>query len=382
METTSTKRTRESQARTEELRYTIHQLFRNPLVVLGLVLSVFFIGLSIYVTKIVSPNQFANPLGLADISLGSTTINPSIFLNILIYGGIAFAIQRLYANKWATIGFLVVVFAILYVPIPQQLWAVDPSSSSNIQFQQKLCWSSGSVINWQTQTSACPAGTNYILGTDDFGRDLFQMIMMAIPLDLAIALEIVLIATVFGVVLGAVAAYAGGKVDEVILRITDIFFAFPGLILALVLAAIIGRTITTLTIAVLIVWWPTYVRLIRGQILAEKSKNYVEALRSLGLGSNRILFLHIIPNSIYPVLVQCTLDIGGVILTFSALMFLGFSPSPVLPELGNLASAGTLYFFQAPWLIFFPGATIVIISLAFNLIGDGIRDVLDPRLRR
>lgn len=378
----STKRTRESQARTEELKYTMHQLFRNPLVVLGLVLSVFFIVASIYVTKIMNPNALTNPLGLGNMTLGSLSVNPSIFLNILIYGAIAYAIQRLYGNKWATIAFVAVIFIILYVPIPQQLQAVDPNGPSNLMYEQKLCWNSQSLINWGTQTTSCPASTNYLLGTDDFGRDLFQMILIAIPLDLSIALEIVLIATAFGVVVGAIAAYSGGKIDEVLLRITDIFFAFPGLILALVLAAVLGRTITTLTIAVLIVWWPTYVRLIRGQILAEKSKNYVEALKSLGLSSRRILFLHIIPNSIYPVLVQSTLDIGGVILTFSALMFLGFSPSPVLPELGNLASAGVTYFFQAPWLIFFPGATIVVISLAFNLIGDGIRDVLDPRLRR
>ena len=382
MENSSTRRTRESQARTEELKYTLHQLFRNPLVVFGLVLSLFFIGLSIYITKIMTPDEFANPLGLKDLVLGSLSINPSIFINVLLYGGLAFVIHRLYANKWATIGFLAIVFIILYVPIPHQLWAVNPDSPNDIAYEQKLCWSTSSPINWGSQTTPCPTGTSYLLGTDDFGRDLFRMIMIAIPLDLAIALQIVLIATAFGVFVGAVAAYSGGKVDEILLRITDIFFAFPGLILALVLAAVLGRTIGTLTIAVLIVWWPTYVRLIRGQILAEKSKNYVEALKSLGLSSKRILFLHIIPNSIYPVLVQCTLDIGGVILTFSALMFLGFSPSAVLPELGNLASAGTLYFFQAPWLILFPGATIVVVSLAFNLIGDGIRDVLDPRLRR
>ena len=377
----SGKRTRESQARTEELRYTLHQLFRNPLVVLGLILSVFFIFLSIYVTKVVTPTQLANPLGLQPLLLGSLSVDPSIFLNIAVYGGIAYVIQRMYDNKWATIGFLAVVFIILYMPIPQQLWIVDPNGPNQVDFTQKLCWSN-SLINWGTQSTPCPAASHYFLGTDDYGRDLFMMILMAIPLDLAIALEIVIISTAFGVFLGAVAAWSGGKVDEILLRITDIFFAFPGLILALVLAAVLGRNITTLTIAVLIVWWPTYVRLIRGQILAEKSKNYVEALRSLGLSSKRILFLHILPNSIYPILVQCTLDIGGVILTFSALMFLGFSPSPALPELGNLASSGVTYFFQAPWLIFFPGATIVVISLAFNLIGDGIRDVLDPRLRR
>jgi peptide/nickel transport system permease protein len=348
---------------------------------IGLVLSLFFIFLSVYITKIMNPMALYNPLGLQPLSLGGVSIDPSIFLNILIYGGLGYGIHRMFANRYATIGFLAIVFAVLYVPIPQQLWIVSPSAPNDIAYAQKLCWSNP-ITNWGLNVNPCPAGTNFILGSDDFGRDLFQMILLAIPLDLSIALEIVIAATSFGVFLGAVAAYSGGKIDEVLLRITDIFFAVPALILALVLAAVLGRTIGTLTVAVLIVWWPTYVRLIRGQILSEKSKNYVEALRSLGLSGKRILFLHVIPNSIYPVLVQSTLDIGGVILTFSALMFLGFSPSPVLPELGNLAAAGSTYVFQAPWLITFPGITIVIISLAFNLIGDGIRDVLDPRLRR
>ncbi|MGD1055167.1 MAG: ABC transporter permease [Nitrososphaerales archaeon] len=280
-----------------------------------------------------------------------------------------------------TLGFLAIVFAVLYVPIPQQLWAFNPANANNFDFSQRYCWNNP-IFDWGTQHTVCVAGSSHILGTDGYGRDLFQMILMAIPLDLGIALTIVTLATLFGVCLGAVAAYVGGKVDEVILRVTDIFFAFPGLILALVLAAIFGRTMTTLVIAVLVVWWPTYVRLIRGQMLAEKEKNYVEALRSLGISPWRILFLHILPNSIYPILVQLTLDIGGVILTFSALMFLGFSPTPALPELGNLASDGISQIFIAPWLIIFPGVVIVLISLAFNLIGDGIRDVLDPRLRR
>jgi len=125
-----------------------------------------------------------------------------------------------------------------------------------------------------------------------------------------------------------------------------------------------------------------YVRLTRSQILAEKEKSYVEALRSVGAGRLRILFLHIIPNSIYPVLVQATLDIGGVILTFSALMFLGFTPNPYLPELGQLTSDGINNVVSAPWLVIFPGLLIVIVALGWNLLGDGVRDVLDPRLRR
>ena len=258
---------------------------------------------------------------------------------------------------------------------------VDPKQQVAFDFARSYCWGS-SLFSWGAGTAACPPSELHYLGTDGFGRDLLKMIILAIPLDLQIALTIVATATAFGVTIGAIAAYAGGKIDEIILRITDIFFAFPGLVLALVFAAVLGRTITNLTLAVLVVWWPTYVRLIRGQILSEKERSYVEALRALGIGRIRILFRHIIPNAIYPVLVQSTLDVGGVVLTFSALMFLGFSPSPVIPELGLLAADGFTHVFTAPWLIFFPGLTIVLLSLSFNLVGDGLRDVLDPRLRR
>jgi peptide/nickel transport system permease protein len=208
------------------------------------------------------------------------------------------------------------------------------------------------------------------------------MIILAVPLDLEISLTIVILATIVGVALGSLAAYAGGKIDELILRVTDIFFALPALVLAIVIMVVLGRTLQNLTIAVLVTWWPYYVRLIRSQVLSEKERPYVEALRSTGASPLRILFLHILPNTIYPVIVQMTLDIGGVILTFSALMFLGFSPNPLLPELGNLVTDGINYVFTAPWLIIFPGLTIVIMVLGFNLLGDGIRDILDPRLRR
>ncbi|MGI0080876.1 MAG: ABC transporter permease, partial [Nitrososphaerales archaeon] len=169
------------------------------------------------------------------------------------------------------------------------------------------------------------------------------------------------------------------------LRVTDIFFAFPALVLALVILAVAGpsgRTLTTLSFAVLVIWWPLYVRLTRSQILSEKEKMYVEALRSVGAGRIRILFRHILPNSIYPVLVQATLDIGGVILTFSALMYLGFTPNGLLPELGQLTTDGINNMNSAPWLLIFPGLVILIVALGWNLLGDGIRDVLDPRLRR
>ena len=259
---------------------------------------------------------------------------------------------------------------------------VNPAAGNIQDLPLRLCWNNP-VTNWGIHNLyVCPGNHVYLLGTDAYGRDLLQMIILAMPLDLEIALTIVATAVAIGVGLGAVAAYAGGLIDELVLRVTDVFFSIPGLSLAIVLVTFFTHSLFWLTVSVLITWWPTYVRLIRSQVLSEKEKPYVEALRSTGAGRVRILFRHVVPNSIYPVFVQATLDVGGVILVFSVLMFIGFSPSPLLPELGNLAHAGIENVFIAPWLVLFPGLTILLIALGFNLLGDGIRDALDPRLRR
>ena len=282
-------------------------------------------------------------------------------------------------NPVVVAGSIVAVGSIVLALLARAL--VNPDTWQVQQLGQRLCWNNP-AFSWPVANIFDCSGATYPLGTDAYGRDLLQMIILALPLDMEIALTIVISAIVIGVCIGSLAAYAGGKVDEAILRVTDIFFALPGLVLAIVLMTVMGRTLFNLTIAVLITWWPIYVRLIRSQVLSEKERPYVEALRSTGASPMRILFLHILPNTIYPVIVQMTLDIGNVILTFSALMFLGFSPNPLLPELGNLVTDGINYVFTAPWLIVFPGLTIVIVVLGFNLLGDGIRDVLDPRLRR
>lgn len=307
-------RTGEWAARWADLKYTLFLLRKNPLVLAGSILAVFFIVLSLLANYIVDPN-LANP-------------------------------------------------------------------REGYSFQRRYMWDSKISINWGPGIALYDGPELFYLGTDGWGRDLLKMIILAIPIDLENAFIIVVGAVAFGTILGAFAGYVGGAFDETVLRITDIFLAFPGLVLALVFAALLGRSIPTLRLALLLVWWPPYVRLMRGQILGEKQKTYVEALRALGAGHLRILFRHIIPNSIYPILVQATLDFGGVVLTFSALMFLGFSPTPSLPELGNLAADGYGHIFEAPWLIIFPGLTMLLIALAFNLVGDGLRDVLDPRLRR
>jgi peptide/nickel transport system permease protein len=245
----------------------------------------------------------------------------------------------------------------------------------------RLCWNNP-LFNWGIANVKNCAPPIYPLGTDAYGRDLLQMIILAIPVDLEISFGVVASAVLIGVVFGSISGYMGGMVDELILRITDTFLAIPAILLAIVLIVVLHRSLPTLTLAIIITWWPYYVRLMRSQVLGEKGKPYVERLRAMGASGPRILFLHIARNSIYPILVQATLDIGSVILIVSALTFIGLTPNALLPELGNLASQGIQYIFTAPWLILFPGLTILIISLGFNLLGDGIRDILDPRLRR
>jgi len=292
-----------------------------------------------------------------------------------------YALHLLRRNPIVLAGVTISVASVLLALLSPLI--VNPTSWNQQPLNLRLCWNNP-LINWQIANVFNCGGSVavYPLGTDSYGRSLLQMIILAIPVDLEVAFEVVASAVVLGVFFGGLAGYKGGIVDEVILRVTDVFLAIPGILLAIVLIVVLGRSLPTLTIAVLITWWPYYVRLMRSQVLSEKEKPYVERLRAMGAGGIRILYGHIVQNSIYPVLVQATLDIGSVMLTVSALTFIGLTPSPLLPELGNLANQGIQYIFTAPWLILFPGLTILIISLGFNLLGDGIRDVFDPRLRR
>jgi peptide/nickel transport system permease protein len=227
-----------------------------------------------------------------------------------------------------------------------------------------------------------PPSWQFPFGTDATGGDVFSRIIWAARLDLIIAFTVVASAILIGSVLGATSGFFGGAFDEALMRITDVFLAFPALILAMAVAAALGRNLTNLTIALIVVWWPTYARLVRGQVLAEKEKLYVDAARAVGAGPARIIFRHILPNSIFPVIVQATLDLGGVILTAAGLSFIGFGAGAGVAEWGLMISDGRGYFFQSPWISTFPGLAIVLSSLGLNLIGDGLRDVLDPRLRR
>ncbi len=293
-----------------------------------------------------------------------------------------FALHLLRKNPLVIVGAAIALGSVALAILSPLI--VSPSYWNTRNFAIRACWNNP-LVNWGIPNiSTCPAGTVYPLGTDAYGRDLWKMIVLSLPLDLEVAFGIVGAAFAIGVSLGSVAAYAGGLIDEAVLRVTDVFFAFPVLSFAIVLVTVGAHTLFYLTLAVLVIWWPTYVRLARSQVLSEKEKPYVEALKAMGSGRLRIIFRHLLPNSVYPVLVQATLDIGGVILTFASLMFLGFGPSPQLAELGNLVNDGfsKASVLTAPWIVLFPGLAILLVALGFNLLGDGIRDVLDPRLRR
>jgi len=227
-----------------------------------------------------------------------------------------------------------------------------------------------------------PVSSKHLFGTDDYGHDLFSMIVYGARLSIKMGLMVVVSAVIIGVTLGALAGYFGGWIDEIVMRTTDIFFSIPGLILAMAFAAALGRSIEHVMEALIIVWWPLYTRLIRGQILKTREETYVEAARSLGTTDSKIIFKHILPNSFAPVFVQITMDLGNVVLTAAGLSFIGLGASPGTAEWGLLISMGRTYIFQAWWYVFFPGLAIVLFVLGFNLLGDGLRDVMDPKLRR
>jgi peptide/nickel transport system permease protein len=216
-------------------------------------------------------------------------------------------------------------------------------------------------------------------GTDQVGRDILSRVIYGTRVSPVIAVIVLVIACGIGVPLGVAAGFLGGWFDELIMRVTDVFLAFPPLLLALALAAVLPASLTSLTIAIAAVWWPWYVRLLRGQAASVAGRPYVEACRALGVSRLRIIFRHVLPNSITPLLVQVSLDVGGVILTASALSFLGLGAQDPTPDWGLMVAEGQGYFTPDWWLVTFPGLAILLTAFAFNLLGDGLRDLLDPK---
>jgi len=238
------------------------------------------------------------------------------------------------------------------------------------------------VPDFMNSVPAPPVWPIHPFGTTFPGVDLYQAVMSAIRVDLWYSLMIVLAGAAAGTMVGVLAAYVGGYVDEALMRFTDIFMSIPFLPFAIAVAFVLGRALDDVSLALVIVWWPNYSRYAYGQALSLKENAYFEAARASGVGTWGIIFRHVIPNVLTPTFVQISLDLGTVVQVFASLTFIGFaSGNPLLPELGTLISNGFQYAVTAPWVIFFPGMAILIFSIGMNLLGDGLRDALDPRSR-
>jgi peptide/nickel transport system permease protein len=226
-----------------------------------------------------------------------------------------------------------------------------------------------------------PPGSAYLFGTDELGRDIFSRVLHGTRLTAPAGIAVVLFGSVVGLLVGAVAGFAGGLWDELFMRIAELFMAFPTIILALAITAALGPDIRNAIIALVIVWWPSYARLVRGMVLEIKNREFVEGTRSIGAGPVYLLFRTVLPNCLAPAIILATLDIGSAILTFAGLSFLGLGPDPTSPEWGRMVSIG-IDFYDQWWMWLFPGMAIASLVMAFNFIGDGLRDILDPRMRK
>ena len=256
---------------------------------------------------------------------------------------------------------LLVVLAILapyIVPYPKHI-----SDAANVAF--KL-------------TAPCQ---EYLFGTDELGRDIFSRIIYGTRISLLASVFAVALAMLIGITLGAIAGALGGIVDDIIMRICDIFLSFPSLLLAIVIAAFAGPSLRNALIAIAISWWPWYARIVRGQAISLKERQFVKAARALGNVQSKIIFQHIVPNCMGPVIVQATMDLGGIILTLASLSFLGLGAQAPTPEWGLMINTSKTYFMNAWWYSVFPGLAIFVTVLAFNLIADGLREIMDPRTR-
>jgi peptide/nickel transport system permease protein len=224
-----------------------------------------------------------------------------------------------------------------------------------------------------------PLTPGHWLGTDDFGRDIWTRILYGSRITLYIVALVILTAPVVGLVIGTVAGFFGGWVDATLMRITDIFLAFPKLILALALVAVLGPGMVNAVLAIALTSWPPYARVARAETLTVRNSDYIAATRLQGAGSMRLIWGHVMPMCLPSVIIRVTLDMAGVILTAAGLGFLGLGVQPPLPEWGLMVSAGRKFLFEQWWVATMPGLAIFIVSLGFNLLGDGLRDVLDPR---
>ena len=222
-----------------------------------------------------------------------------------------------------------------------------------------------------------PPSWAHLLGTDNFGRDVFSRVITALPNDAEISFAVIAVALVVGTLVGSFAAFRGGIVEEALMRATDVFFAIPALILAIAIAVALGNGLLDINFALMIIWWPAYARLARGEALKVSHQNFIEASRLAGHGTAKIVFGHVIPNIILTMIVYATLDIGTVVLVYSGISYFGIGVQPPHPELGNMVSLNIDYILVYPWLPLIPGVIIALLVVSYSIFGDGLRDALE-----
>ncbi|MEO4055418.1 nickel transporter permease [Solibacillus sp. CAU 1738] len=271
--------------------------------------------------------------------------------------------KRLMKNKAAVIGGIVILFIILVGIFGPFLLKTDPNAQNILNKLQ-------------------PPSKEHWFGTDNFGRDIFTRVIYGTKLTLKVGFLSVFLGGIVGVTLGVVSGYYGGVIDTIIMRIMDVLLAFPGILLALAIVSVLGGSLTNVIIAVGIFSVPAFARIVRGSTLQVKKLEYIDAVRALGAKDTRIIFRHILPNILSPIIVQATMRIATAILTASGLAFLGLGAQPPAAEWGAMLSDGRSYMHNAGHMVMFPGMMIVIVVLAFNIFGDGLRDALDPKMKQ
>jgi peptide/nickel transport system permease protein len=222
----------------------------------------------------------------------------------------------------------------------------------------------------------------YPFGTNDVGQDMLSLVLAGARISVLAGLCVVAIGAAVGTIVGAMSGYAGGLTDEIAMRVTDLMLTLPSLILAMAIAAALGPGIGHMIVAIAVSWWPGFARLVRGEVIAKKHEAFIDAARAAGAGPLRIVFRHILPNIVSPIIVKMSLDIGFAILTVASLGFVGIGVTPPTPEWGSLLSVARGYMPDYWWTAIFPGLAIFLAVFGFNLLGDGLRDVLDPKARR
>jgi peptide/nickel transport system permease protein/dipeptide transport system permease protein len=277
-------------------------------------------------------------------------------------------LSQLWRNKTAVAGLVIVILFIGAALLAPWISPHDPIETSLYDQLQPPAWAEG-------------GSTRHILGTDDLGRDILSRIIWGARVSLLVAVVSVSLAFVVGTLIGSLAGYYKGTLDNVTMRVMDIILSFPYILLAIVVVAYLGPNLRNAMIAIGITYVPRFARIVRGSVLEESEKDYVLAARSIGAGNLRIVFLEILPNCLGPLIVQTTLSFASAVLDAAALSFLGLGAQPPTPEWGAMIAHSRSLILRASWVMTFPGIAILLAVLGFNLLGDGLRDALDPRLR-